>query len=290
MGIRIKLFSALAAMLALAVAHGATAQTTLTGLIHHWPADGTPDDAAGTADGTMHDSVAFGTGVFGQAFQFAGGHVTLGSGTANFGTSDFTISMWVWTQMSVETALMSKRENCVNVPMIDIRKQPAGTVTVEFQGVSNDYTAFATTSAIADGAWHHLAWSRVGTLQQGYIDGNFAGAASGPAPIEFANNAQLMLGRSPCTGGPDGTQPFVGFLDDIQIYNRALTSAEICELAGEVLCPADIAHNCHVDVDDLLAVINAWGPCSRCVADITSNGQVDVDDLLAVINAWGNCA
>jgi spore coat protein A, manganese oxidase len=58
-------------------------------------------------------------------------------------------------------------------------------------------------------------------------------------------------------------------------------------------CLADIAPagnvNDLVDVDDLLAVINAWGRCANCVADVTSNGIVDVDDLLAVINAWGAC-
>ena len=50
-----------------------------------------------------------------------------------------------------------------------------------------------------------------------------------------------------------------------------------------------------VDVNDLLAVINAWGVCSQpcppaCHADIApSNGdcEVNVDDLLLVINSWG---
>ena len=53
-------------------------------------------------------------------------------------------------------------------------------------------------------------------------------------------------------------------------------------------CPADATHNGIVDVDDLLLVINQWGPAGGA-ADITGNGVVDVDDLLAVINTWGNC-
>jgi len=50
-----------------------------------------------------------------------------------------------------------------------------------------------------------------------------------------------------------------------------------------------------VNVDDLLAVINAWGPCAdpnNCPADIVppgGNNVVNVDDLLAVINGWGAC-
>ena len=49
-----------------------------------------------------------------------------------------------------------------------------------------------------------------------------------------------------------------------------------------------------MDVDDLLTVINQWGPCAgacppSCLGDISGNCNVDVDDLLMVINAWGDC-
>jgi hypothetical protein len=72
-----------------------------------------------------------------------------------------------------------------------------------------------------------------------------------------------------------------------------------CECPGAP-CPADIAPpggDGQVNVDDLLAVINAWGPCPdpcppSCSADIApprGNCVVNVDDLLVVINAWGPC-
>jgi len=62
-------------------------------------------------------------------------------------------------------------------------------------------------------------------------------------------------------------------------------------------CAADIAPprtgNTVVNVDDLLLVINTWGPCppasSCCTGDIVQNAVVNVDDLLAVINTWGAC-
>lgn len=48
-----------------------------------------------------------------------------------------------------------------------------------------------------------------------------------------------------------------------------------------------------VNVDDLLYVIGAWGPCpakGACDADIAppgGDGHVNVDDLLMVIANWG---
>lgn len=43
-----------------------------------------------------------------------------------------------------------------------------------------------------------------------------------------------------------------------------------------------------VDVDDLVLVLLAWGPCDGpCPADIDGNGAVDVDDLILLITNWG---
>ncbi len=46
-----------------------------------------------------------------------------------------------------------------------------------------------------------------------------------------------------------------------------------------------------VDVDDLIAVILAWGQCptppATCPADVNHSGVVDVDDLIMVILNWG---
>jgi hypothetical protein len=59
-------------------------------------------------------------------------------------------------------------------------------------------------------------------------------------------------------------------------------------------CPADIAPtggNFKVDIDDLLAVINAWGSPGG-PADIFppgGNGAVNIDDLISVVTHWGPC-
>ena len=51
--------------------------------------------------------------------------------------------------------------------------------------------------------------------------------------------------------------------------------------------PGDATGDGTIDVNDLLAVIAAWGPCpAPCPADFDGGGEVDVDDLLAVIDNW----
>jgi hypothetical protein len=55
--------------------------------------------------------------------------------------------------------------------------------------------------------------------------------------------------------------------------------------------PADLNIDGVVNIDDLLGVIGAWGPCAtpagQCIPDINFDSVVNVDDLLALINSWG---
>jgi hypothetical protein len=52
--------------------------------------------------------------------------------------------------------------------------------------------------------------------------------------------------------------------------------------------PGDATADGIVDVDDLVEVILAWGPCASppCPADLDWNGTVNVDDLVLVILNW----
>ena len=52
--------------------------------------------------------------------------------------------------------------------------------------------------------------------------------------------------------------------------------------------PADINESGSIDVNDLLAVIAGWGPCTAgCEADVNGDQVIDVNDLLGVVSNWG---
>jgi hypothetical protein len=50
---------------------------------------------------------------------------------------------------------------------------------------------------------------------------------------------------------------------------------------------ADVNGDGIVDVDDLLALVSAWGVCEGCPEDIDHNGVVDVDDVLYLLSRFG---
>jgi len=54
-------------------------------------------------------------------------------------------------------------------------------------------------------------------------------------------------------------------------------------------CEGDLNADGDVNVNDLLVLIAAWGPCDGCDADLNTDGVVNVNDLLVLIAAWGPC-
>jgi hypothetical protein len=73
------------------------------------------------------------------------------------------------------------------------------------------------------------------------------------------------------------------------IVEAGIDDFKVQKLICAAPCTADVTHDSAVNVADLLAIINAWGPCGGCAADVNGDGVVNSGDLLAVINGWGLC-
>ena len=75
------------------------------------------------------------------------------------------------------------------------------------------------------GEWHHYAVTWDGQEVQFYLDGNAIGSTALTDALQ-ANTEPLMIGCDP----PGQAEYFNGKLDEIRIYNRALSEAEIQQL------------------------------------------------------------
>jgi hypothetical protein len=79
------------------------------------------------------------------------------------------------------------------------------------------------------GRWHHLAYVYHGDgRHRFYVDG-----VPGDGLTEISGPIQTVLSGAVIVGAmPSGTGPAGGVLDDVRIYDRALSAEEIAELAG----------------------------------------------------------
>jgi hypothetical protein len=87
---------------------------------------------------------------------------------------------------------------------------------------------------ITTGVWHHLAVtvSRKSPGILWYLDGNLLGPSTGPIPTQTGSllNSEAMRigGFNPSSF--DGASNFDGSLDELQIFNRALTAREVANI------------------------------------------------------------
>lgn len=79
--------------------------------------------------------------------------------------------------------------------------------------------------AVTAGTWHHLLGTYDGTNVVVYIDGVHAQTTNHPGNISGLNSALVF--------GTFASAYFAGTLDDVRIYNRVVTAAEISDLYHE---------------------------------------------------------
>jgi hypothetical protein len=112
------------------------------------------------------------------------------------------------------------------------------------------------------------------------------GGASGTGVI---HNGTIVGVATNCTSGC----PNVATAVSVPAFVSA--RATLCPCSAATLpCPADLTGDLRVNIDDLVVIVSAWGPCPIaplvCTADCEApSGIVDINDLMAVINGWGLC-
>ncbi len=55
------------------------------------------------------------------------------------------------------------------------------------------------------------------------------------------------------------------------------------------ICAADFTADGQIAVEDLIALLAAWGECEGCPEDLDGDGAVAVGDLIILLAEWGNC-
>jgi len=194
------------------------------GLVDWWTADGDWNDIVGGHHGTPFLGVAFAPGKVGQAFSFDGVDDYLGLGSW-FTYQDFTITMWVKpgnTQRTYADIMDNNHRSGVNW------------VIQQNGGVTNQYSWGQVFNLTAD-QWQHLTviHDSSGNYRE-YLNGNLSGSGNWGA-INYSSYNSLIFGR---WGGGEGRN-WKGLLDEVDVYNRALSETEVVSLfnaGGEGKC------------------------------------------------------
>jgi Concanavalin A-like lectin/glucanases superfamily len=194
--------------------------------------DTTTVDAVGGLMGTLTNGPTWVAGRSGSAVTLAAAssqYITIPDAAALDLTADFTVALWV---RSTQPAVLD------TWPVI-VGKGPNTGWQIALHNSTTDATWYGCIYAaggcasprpgpndISDGAWHHLAMKRAGSTMTLYQDG-VAGAPSTKIANSLANADALHLSNLSDLGA---CCYFSGTVDDVRLYSRALSDADLTEL------------------------------------------------------------
>ena len=190
-----------------------------SGLFAHYPFTGNPDDISGNNHHGTNYGATLSTDRFGNddsAYDFNGStdYITCGNW---FNYQDFTISMWV------------NREAIGTDWRVLIDNNHGPNWVIQSNQNSNDfgfgiYPDGGVEFTIDLNNWRHVICRKEGTDIKTYIDGVLENISTMTALVDYSN-PNLFIGR---WGG--GGRNFNGKIDDIRMYDRAISDDQIGKL------------------------------------------------------------
>ena len=220
-----------AATLVCVLAIAAIAQAGITdGLVSYWPLDGNLVDAWGDNDGTLVGTSTvpnFTAGIAGTGIDLDGvdQYVDITGGDESefdFTAGSLTVSAWFRVDAFDKSwqALVAKGEG-QNWRIARLSAEPR----VSYAGGVTDIPAAGVGPDVTGGGLHHLAAiTENGVSTRLWVDGSLV--ATGGAPTLTNGDKRVRIGDNPDTTN----RSWNGLVDDVAIWDRPLTEAEIGEI------------------------------------------------------------
>jgi len=195
-------------------------------LVGHWDLNGNTDDSSKyNNDGTVTNALVTNKGKFKQAYEFdgAGDYVSMGDIDGTDGLSEITVSVWVKSNVLNQNGIIVGKNDVNNVWTLLLESG-----TLKWRGGGADNTV--TSSSPAVDVWTHIVATQSGTAGKLYVSGTEVD--TGVSTALGSSALAVEIGRYSTAGGG---YYFNGTIDEVRIYSKALTAAEVRSLYNESL-------------------------------------------------------
>lgn len=208
---------------------GSSANNLQSGLIGYWPLNGNAKDSTPYADNgtvTSANLTADRKGSTNSAYSFNGtsGNISVPS-TSLFDTSTLSVGAWLYPTASTASATAIGRFTSGSGP--DGWTVGNGSTVGNFQFflrvAGSNYTVASTTNYTLN-AWHYVIGTYDGTTARLFVDGAQVATTAATGSI-ISSTQNLRFGARTTSNNY-----WPGNLDDIRLYNRAITANEVAAL------------------------------------------------------------
>ncbi len=212
------------------------------GMVAWWPGDASASDIAGSNDGSIVGSVTYAAGRVDLAFRFDGstGWVQAPDSAALRVTGQITIDAWINPVATGGRVVDKITAGGADGYLLDTY---GGVIRflVDSQGLNG-------ATPLPTGTWSHVAGVYDGAQMRVYLNGTLDGTFATTVAIP-TNSLPLRIGAA-----SDGGSSFNGLIDEVEVFNRALSQAEI-----QAIVTAGSAGKCKPEVVAAVPVVSAWG-------------------------------
>ncbi|NIP40931.1 MAG: DUF1565 domain-containing protein [Candidatus Aenigmarchaeota archaeon] len=256
----------------------------LGGPVAFWHFDEGSGDLAGDSSGNANQGTiqgaAWTTGLSGSALSFDGvnDYVSVPENDI-LDPSEITIDAWVRINSTptINGNMVAKGANNGYRFLIN-------TARAIWFGDRGNTNSVKTTRLVPLNEWTHITVVGSSSGLRIYINGELDASNSVPYGGPNTDNT-LEIGAEPAFSGY-----FNGTIDEVRIYDRALTPGEIMDNYNELaeMARADIDKDGDVDIDDLIEISLDFGKTSGYDpdADTNSDGEVDIFDVVFVASRF----
>lgn len=201
--------------------------------------DAGPSKLSSTPVGTVtfdtdRTNAASRTGSFGAT----GGFIVPDNDAMNFGTDDYSVSVWIKTSLTSsgmvwqESGAKAAGDNQTWLRILGSTTNLTSFSTEDAAGGSTINLTAAANGAVArtnNDVWHHIVTTRQGLVTTIYIDGVKIAERSSTVGVKTTSNqGTFKIGMQENASGY--LNRFNGLIDDLIIYKKALTQAEVTAL------------------------------------------------------------
>jgi hypothetical protein len=206
---------------------------TTPGLVSRWSfneGSGTvAADSVNGQNGTLTNGPLWTTGKLGQAIRLDGSNDYVALPTMDLTGSALTMSAWVMFTAfpaNSDQRILSKSSGIAEQShywMLSQTKQGnAQRLRFRLRTGSSTTTLIASSGDLAANTWYHAVATYDGSTMKLYLNGTLVGSTAKTGTLATSTWVSVNIGRN-----PDGNNYLSGAIDEVQIFNRALTQAEI---------------------------------------------------------------
>ncbi|MDP4188963.1 MAG: PKD domain-containing protein [Bacteroidota bacterium] len=154
----------------------------------------------------------------------------------NFGTGDFSIACWVKSNSVSKMLLWMESGGILGTGDLQTWLRIGDNTTTkkirfDCEDASGSNIVNCATG-VSDGSWHQVVCVREGLTSNIYIDGTLIASQAATSIKEVSSSQPFKIGAQEGVGGGTYSNYFSGSMDELILYNRALTATEVSNLYG----------------------------------------------------------